>query len=140
MFHIPNTNAYIQLNPNDTRPDDVRSKDVLIAHKKIDLKTGENIVIFSRTTPEKIAKFKSLKPLMLAARNELDALNKQAYLKKHGTAIPSEMLKNVKHLLSISTEKNFSFTDKQIKKSLAKNNVQQEKNKSTGEFKDEVQL
>lgn len=118
MFHIPNTNAYIRLNQNDVRPEAIKNKDVLLAHKEVDLKTGDVIVIFSRTTPEKIAQFKSLKPLMLAARNELDALNRQAYFKKHGTAIPGELLRNIKHLLSISTEKMFSATDKQIKKSL----------------------
>lgn len=118
MFQIPNTNAYIRLIPNDTRPEAIRDKDVLLAHKEYDLKTGEIIVIFSRTTPEKIAEFKSLKPLMLAARKELDALMKQRYLKTYGTDIPSEKLKNVKHLLSISTENKFSFTEKQLKKSL----------------------
>jgi hypothetical protein len=118
MLHIPNSNAYIKLNLNDTRPESVRSKDVLISHKELDLKTGENIIIFSRTTPEKIAKFKSLKPLMLAARNEIDTLNKQAYLKKYGTDISSAKLKNFKHLLSISTENKFSTTEKQLKESL----------------------
>lgn len=118
MFRIPNTNAYIRLIPNDTRPEAIRDKDVLLAHKEYDLKTGEIIVIFSRTTPEKIAEFKSLKPLMLAARKELDALMKQRYLKTYGTDIPSEKLKNVKHLLSISTENKFSFSEKQLKKSL----------------------
>ena len=133
MLHIPNTNAHIQLNPNDARPEAVRSKDVLIAYKKIDLKTGENIVIFSRTTPEKIAQFKSLKPLMLAARNEIDALTKKAYFIKHGKDIPSEKLKNIKHLLSISTENNFYLNDKQLEKSLANNNMQHEKNKSNND-------
>ncbi len=130
MFQIPNTNAYIRLIPNDTRPEAIRCKDVLLAHRRYDLNTGEISVIFSRTTPEKIAEFKSLKPLMLAARKELDELMKQRYLKTYGTDIPSEQLKNVKHLLSISTENKFSFTEKQLKKSLDTDNSKIDQDRS----------
>jgi hypothetical protein len=114
MLNIQNTNLYISVDRNDKRPDVDKQRDVLLATKQINLKTGESIVVFSRTTPEKLAHNKSLRPLMLAARAEVDNLLKESYFKKHGKKIPENLLKNIKGNLFHVNEKKYIPSSKKI--------------------------
>lgn len=114
MLNIPGSNFYFKPNENDTRPTVLKQRDVLLASRQTDLKTGEVTVIFSRTTPEKLAQFKSLKPLMLAAREEVDNLLKQSYFNKRGENIPKETLKDLREKMSMGDEKKYTHSSEKI--------------------------